>query len=246
LMAAGLLLVLLPWGIRTWIATGHFELVANANATMPWEPTSPGWDAWTRTWLVSSQETYNIAFKFEDEEINPDELPPSAYDSEAERQKTFELIARYNELKRVPPNLDWEFARLARERAARHPFRQYVEIPLLRAIHYWLTARIQILPYTGQIWPLGAYWEDDPIDFSVTVGFFVLNLAYLSLGIYGAWRCRGSYPVTCLTLFLVIRTAFMTTHGTIEPRYMLVCFPALIALGGAATIPKQATAAPTP
>jgi hypothetical protein len=33
----------------------------------------------------------------------------------------------------------------------------------------------------------------------------------------------------------------MTTHGTIEPRYMLVCYPALIALG-AATISEKATA----
>src|SRR5580658_2894107 len=63
LMAAGLLLVLVPWGIRTWIATGSFEIVTNPNATMPWEPSTPGWEAWTRTWLVSSQETYNVAFK---------------------------------------------------------------------------------------------------------------------------------------------------------------------------------------
>ncbi len=234
LMAAGLMLVLLPWGIRTWIATGRFEIVANPNATMPWEPSSPGFQAWVDTWLVSSQETYDVAFKFEDEEINPHDLPPSAYDSEAERRKTFALIERYNTLKRSPSNLDWEFAQLARERTARHPFRQYLEIPLLRAIHYWLTPRIQLLPYSGQVWPWRQAWQDDPIDFSVTVAFFALNLAYLSLGILGAWRCRGSYPAACLTLFLLIRTAFMTTHGSIEPRYMLVCYPALIALGAAA------------
>ncbi|SRR5579871_48103 len=234
LMGAGMLLVLVPWGIRTWIATGSFEIITNPNATMPWEPTSPGWDAWTRTWLVTSKETYDFAFKFEDDEINPNDLPPSAYDSEAEKKKTLELIERYNELKRAPPNLDWEFAKLARERAARHPFRQYVEIPVLRAINYWMTPRIQLLPYQGNVFPIAWMYEDDPIDFSVTVGFFTLNLVYLSLGIYGAWKLRGNYAVTCLWMFIVVRTAFMTTHGTIEPRYMLVCFPALIALGSAA------------
>jgi hypothetical protein len=234
LMAAGLMVVLLPWGFRTWTATGKFEIVSNPNATMPWEPSSPGFGAWGRTWLVTSQETYDVGFKFEDEEINPQDLPPSAFDSEAERQEIFRLIEGYNLLKRIPPNLDWEFAKLARERAARHPIRQYVGIPLLRAIHYWLTPRIQLLPYSGKVSPWREAFAEDPVDFSVTVGFFVLNLAYLSLGILGAWRCQRSYPAACLTLFLLIRTLFLTEHGSIEPRYMLVCYPALIALGAAA------------
>jgi hypothetical protein len=33
-----------------------------------------------------------------------------------------------------------------------------------------------------------------------------------------------------LILFLVLRTAFLTTLETPEPRYVLVCFPALIAV----------------
>jgi hypothetical protein len=33
-----------------------------------------------------------------------------------------------------------------------------------------------------------------------------------------------------LTVFIVLRTAFLTTLETPEPRYVLVCFPALIAL----------------
>jgi hypothetical protein len=34
-----------------------------------------------------------------------------------------------------------------------------------------------------------------------------------------------------LVLFILFRTAFLTTLETPEPRYVLVCFPALIALG---------------
>jgi len=37
--------------------------------------------------------------------------------------------------------------------------------------------------------------------------------------------------VAFLALFTVIRTAFLTTLETPEPRYVLVCFPALIAMG---------------
>jgi hypothetical protein len=244
LMAAGLMVVLLPWAVRTWKATGQVEIVPNPDATMPWEQASPGFVAWLRTWLTTTKETYEVAFRFEDDEISPSDVSPFAFDSEAERRKTIALLERYNELKRSPPNLDWEFAQLARERAARHPFRQYVQIPLLRAIHFWLTPRLQLLPLSGLYWPVDEAWEEDPVDFSVTVGFFLINLAYLSLGILGAWRLRGQYPVTCLTLFLLIRTLFMTEHGTIEPRYMLVCFPALIALG-AAVMARPASGAPS-
>ena len=37
--------------------------------------------------------------------------------------------------------------------------------------------------------------------------------------------------IAFLVLFMVLRTAFLTTLETPEPRYVLVCFPAMIALG---------------
>jgi len=103
-------------------------------------------------------------------------------------------------------------------------------------VHYWLTPRIELLPYSGDWWPLHQKWLDDPRDFSVTVGFFLLNLVYMALGIVGLWRYRDLFPTSVLLLFMVIRTLFLTTHGTIEPRYTLLCYPALLALGAAALL----------
>jgi hypothetical protein len=37
--------------------------------------------------------------------------------------------------------------------------------------------------------------------------------------------------VAFLFFFMLLRTAFLTTLETPEPRYVLVCFPALIAMG---------------
>jgi hypothetical protein len=37
--------------------------------------------------------------------------------------------------------------------------------------------------------------------------------------------------VAFLALFILMRTAFLTTLETPEPRYVLACFPALIAMG---------------
>ena len=78
--------------------------------------------------------------------------------------------------------------------------------------------------------------EDDAVDQEVTSLFFVLNIIYVGLGIWGAARLWRSNPASSATislflLFIVLRTAFLTTLETPEPRYVLVCFPALIALG---------------
>jgi 4-amino-4-deoxy-L-arabinose transferase-like glycosyltransferase len=78
--------------------------------------------------------------------------------------------------------------------------------------------------------------EDDPVDQEVTSLFFVLNLFYVGIGVWGAarlWRLNPAArpAVVFLVLFILFRTAFLTTLETPEPRYVLVCFPALIALG---------------
>ncbi len=81
--------------------------------------------------------------------------------------------------------------------------------------------------------------EDDPVDQEVTTLFFALNLFYVGLGICGAVRLWRSNPaarvvIVFLALFTVLRTAFLTTLETPEPRYVLVCFPALMAMGAQA------------
>jgi len=54
--------------------------------------------------------------------------------------------------------------------------------------------------------------------------------------VWGGARLWRSNPaarpaVAFLALFIALRTAFLTTLETPEPRYVLVCFPVLIALG---------------
>jgi 4-amino-4-deoxy-L-arabinose transferase-like glycosyltransferase len=73
------------------------------------------------------------------------------------------------------------------------------------------------------------------VDQSVTVSLFLLNIVYVALGIWGAarlWRASAAVrpAITLIATFIVLRTAFLTTLETPEPRYVLVCFPALIAL----------------
>ena len=66
---------------------------------------------------------------------------------------------------------------------------------------------------------------------------FAMPIALAALHMYlrdrrGRWIVAfGVAAVAFLALFIVLRTAFLTSLETPEPRYVLVCFPALIALG---------------
>jgi hypothetical protein len=84
--------------------------------------------------------------------------------------------------------------------------------------------------------------EEDPVDQRITIKLFFLNILYVALGLCGAWRlwkfptARG--VVAFFLLYILLRTAFLTTLETPEPRYVLVCFPALIALAPQLFLPR--------
>jgi hypothetical protein len=78
-------------------------------------------------------------------------------------------------------------------------------------------------------------WEDDPVDQSITILLSVLNIVYITLALWGAFRLWRRVPsaipiVLFFAAFVLLRTAFLTTVEAPEPRYTLVCFPVLIAL----------------
>ena len=97
----------------------------------------------------------------------------------------------------------------------------------------WFSPRIELLPLSGEVFPLAEAWENDPVDQSVTAGFVLLNALYVLFGAWGAvrlWRQPAARVAVALIVgYIVVRTAFLATLETPEPRYMLVCFPALLA-----------------
>ncbi len=168
-----------------------------------------------------------------------EDIPAGAFDTVEERDRVAAILEPYNNDLTLTPEEDRAFGELARQRTARHPLRTYVWLPLARAITLWFTPRIELIPVSGTVFPLRQSWQDDKIDQSVTVGLFLLNIAYVALAIWGAVRLwRRSIAVRpalgVLIVFIVLRTAFLTTLETPEPRYVLVCFPALIALAAQA------------
>src|SRR5258708_24689915 len=94
----------------------------------------------------------------------------------------------------------------------------------------WFTPRITLLLFRDCFWPLAESSHYSPAEFEVTLAFTLLNILYVGMALAAAWSCRTNPGVLLIVLFVFVRTAFLTQLQTCEPRYVLVCFPALLAV----------------
>jgi hypothetical protein len=242
LMGVACALPLVPWTIRNAVTLHEFQPLAPKDTALPSELVPKGFMAWERTWLYRVRDCYLVAWKLDDEEIRMEDLPDSAFDTPEERARVAAVLETYNDETTWTAEEDAIFAQLARERTARHPLRTYLWIPLRRAERIWFTPRIELVPVSGHVFPLAYMREEDPIDQKVTILFFLGNLLYVALALWGVWKlwrcCGARAAVVVLALYIVVRTAFLTTLETPEPRYVLECFPAVVALGAQAVSGK--------
>jgi hypothetical protein len=231
LLAVGVALPLVPWAARNWRTLHDVQFLAPRYSELPGEYTPLGFNEWTNTWLWHFRDVYLTQWKINVEEISLAEIPATAFDSPAERERVSDLLDQYNEELAVGPALDQQFREVARERTSRQPLRTYLKIPFLRALTLWFTPRLELLPYSGHLRPVRVEWEDDRPDFLVTLALVVVNFIYLAMALVGAWMARRQPGVAFLVAFIIIRTAFFTTFvETPEPRYVLECFPSVVAL----------------
>jgi hypothetical protein len=242
LMGFAAALPLVPWTIRNARTLHEFQPLTPKDTTLPGELDPKGFMAWERTWLYRVRDCYLVPWKLNGEEIHVSDIPDAAFDTPDERARVATVLEAYNEDLNLTPEEDAVFAQLARERTARHPLRTYFTIPLRRAARIWFTPRIELLPVSGNVFPLMYMRQEDPVDQRVTILLFFLNILYVALALWGAFRLRCSpaaRALLCLLfLYVLLRTAFLATLETPEPRYVLVCFPALIALAAQRFLPR--------
>ena len=250
LSAVMLAVSLSPWAIRNAVSLHEFQFLAPKDTTLPSEIPPRGFMAWEKTWLYRLSDCYAVTWKLNEESINLDDIPARAFDSESEKRRVAALLAKHNQDQSLSPEEDAVFGEIARERTSRHPFRTYVWVPFQRVLTIWFTPRIELLPFSGNVFPLKQNWEDDRQDQTVTAGFFFLNIFYLGLAFAGAWKLwnwniRTRPALLAISVYLILRTAFLTTVEAPEPRYVLVCFPAILALGAAVFV-RRPKSVPTP
>jgi hypothetical protein len=232
LMAVGVVLPLLPWAARNLRTLHEVQFLAPRYSELPGEFTPLGFTAWTNTWLWRFGDVYLSDWKLDVEEIPIDSLPAAAFDSAAERDRVAAIFEEYNSTLTLTPEQDARFREIARERTARRPLRTWIAIPLLRSVTLWFTPRVELLPVSGHLFPLVVEWQDDRPDFLATLLLVVANLFFVGLALAGAWRARSGAGWLFLILFILVRTLFFAEFvETPEPRYVLECFSALLALG---------------
>jgi len=236
LMTAGLLLPLVPWAARNWNELHDVQFLAPHYSTLPGEFAPLGFDAWINTWLWRFSDVYRVTWKLDVEEISVDDLPPSAFDSPRQKARLGEVFERYNDTLTWNQDQDRELGEIARERTAQHPLRTYLKVPLLRSLTLWFAPRVELLPVSGNLWPFRDEWRDDRRDFLTTLGAVVLNTIYIAFAVAGAWMSRRRPVWGLLIAFILVRTAYFATFAdeAPEPRYVLECFPAVLALGAQA------------
>src|ERR1700682_14511 len=251
-LAVMFLLPLSPWAARNAITLHKLQFLAPRYAQLLSEIVPRGFHAWERTWLVRMRDAYLVSWKLDEEAISIEDIPSSAFDSPAERERVAALLAKHNRNLAMTQEIDDGFAALAAERTSRKPWRTYIWVPVQRALTIWFSPRIELLAYSGHVRPVAGSWADDPVDVSVTIGFFLLGLVYAGLALSGLWRTwrfsgsqnagnelAGTYRAIALTiLFMAIRTAFVSTVESPEPRYVLECIPAVLAVGAFSFLPR--------
>lgn len=237
LMAVGLFLPLVPWAARNWRAFHEIQFLAPRYSELPGEYTPHGFNAWTNTWMWRFRDVYITQWNVNVAEIPIDQLPASAFDSPEERARVSDILDDYNAVLTIGPEIDARFREIARERTARHPLRTYLKVPLLRSFTLWFTPRIELLPYSGHLWPLSVEWDEDRTDLSVTLTMILANIIMLALALAGTWIARRNPAWAFLIAFVIIRTLFIVFFvETPEPRYVLECFPVVLALAAQAFV----------
>jgi hypothetical protein len=243
-MAVGCVLPLLPWAARNAVTLHEAQFLSPKNSTLPGELIPYGFMAWEKTWLYRVRDSYLVTWKLNDEAIHLDDLPALAFDTSEEKDRVAEVLGRYNNDVSWTADKDLAFGELAAQRTARHPLRTYLWIPAARVFAMWLTPRIELLPFSGNVFPLAAAWEYDRVDQFFTITWTLLNVFYLLIAAAGAW-CLWRQPsagliVTLLLVVIALRTAFLTTQEAPEPRYVLECFPILLAFAAQIFVRKRA------
>ncbi|HEY6251027.1 MAG TPA: glycosyltransferase family 39 protein [Candidatus Angelobacter sp.] len=233
---AGVLLIaaslgpLVPWTVRNWRTFHVFQPLSPRYANDPGESVPMGFNRWMRTWVVDLVSTQEVYWPVSGEPLDIDSLPERAFDSREQYDQIDELIADYNLQKYIDEDIDARFGRLAAERIARKPFRYYVWLPFLRTTDMWLRPRTELLPIESRWWEFSDH-RGESIFALIWAG---MNLLLLLAALRGWLITRLGICGIVLIGFVLLRSVFLSSLENPEPRYLLECFPVVLALGGAA------------
>ena len=89
-------LVLVPWTIRNARVFHLFQPLSPAHGEMPGEFVPRGYTLWLRTWLDHTSYVAPFLWSLDDQPIDIEDIPPSAFDSAEEKDRVAALLDKYN------------------------------------------------------------------------------------------------------------------------------------------------------
>ena len=231
LAAACAILTLLPfaaWTVRNARTFHLFQPLAPRSATDPGEFINNGWNQWVRTWCVEFTSTYEIYWNMPGAPVDIADLPTRAFDNAAQYAQTVALFDSYDATLVLTPAMDAQFAQLARERIALHPFRYYVALPFLRL------ADMTLRPRTEMLWIEPRWWQFQHHEAETVFAwsYAALNLAYIFAALWGL--AKQTPYASLMGAYVVLRCLLLLTLEYPEQRYTLEFFPMIFILAAAA------------
>lgn len=236
---ACVVLPLVPWTARNWRTFHVFEPLAPRSAADPGEQVPTGFNRWYRTWAIDLASTDAVYWNYNAAEIDINDLPTRAFDTDEQYTRTDTLLTEYNRTCDAKPAYDAQFASLARERIQADPIRYYVTLPVARVVNMVLRPRTELLPVSLDWWK----WSKHPGESAFSLAFAALNLGYFIVGLMGWWRWRqrrwDGNPALAWAMmgYVLLRLALLLTMDNSEPRYTLEFFPLLFVWAGALFVP---------
>jgi hypothetical protein len=232
LAALCILIALAPfalWAARNWQVFHDFQPLAPRYASDPGDSSDLGFERWAKTWALDFVSTVQIYWPVPGGSVDVSQLPSRACDTLAQCQETAAIFAEYNANgNHMTPELDARFAQLAAQRVASDPLRFYLWLPLGRVADMWLRPRIENLPIDLDWW----VWAHHHAETRFSWAYASLNLVYVLLGFAGLCLRPRLWP--WMVLYLILRSALLSTVEGPEARYTLEFFPILFATGGIA------------
>jgi 4-amino-4-deoxy-L-arabinose transferase-like glycosyltransferase len=226
---------LVPWTMRNWRVFHVWQPLASRYANDPGEFLPRGFNHWVRTWMADFVSVEEVYWKVSGEPVGPGTLPERAFDSRTQYDQTLELISRYNQQLYIDPELDAGFEQIAVVRENQNPMRYYCWLPFLRTADMWLRPRTEMLNIETRWWEFtrheGESW--------FALAWAAWNALYLAAALRGWRRCRLGIAGWLLIGFVILRSFFLSSLENPEPRYVLECFPVVLALAGGAFAPSD-------
>ncbi|HEY1526416.1 MAG TPA: glycosyltransferase family 39 protein [Candidatus Angelobacter sp.] len=220
---------LVPWTVRNWRVFHVWQPLASRYANDPGEFVPRGFNHWVKTWMVDYVSVEEVYWKVEGEPVDPTILPERAFDTRPEYEKTLNVLSRYNQQLYIDPQMDAEFEKIARVRQEHNPLRYTIWLPFLRSADMWLRPRTELLNVETRWWEFSRHQAESWF----ALLWAGLNLFYIAMALRGWALSRLGAAGVVVIGFLVLRSVFLSSIENPEPRYMLECFPVVLALAGA-------------